>query len=130
MLGGGAARAQTPFLGDCVNTPGGALCTYAPTQGAYAAALNGYETGAAVPNVYGAYAAVPSSYGAYAAVPSGYGAYAAVPDSYGAYASVPSGNYQVFLPDAVAHNGEIIGRDPDPNVRLSLMKDPNPMDAD
>lgn len=90
MLGGGTSHALISNPGNCVNVPGGALCTPAAVSGAYAA--------------------VPGAY-AYAAVPNGF-------------------DYQpgtVFLPGAVAHNGEIIGRDPDPNVRLNLMKDPEPM---
>lgn len=100
-LGGGASHAQMGNQYNCVNTPGGALCTSAGVPSAYPA----------LPN---AYAAAP-----YAPAAS---AYAAVPDTFN------SQSRTVFLPGAVAHNGRVIGRDPDPNVRLDLMRNPNPLD--
>lgn len=125
MLGGGTSYAQIDNLANCVNTAGGALCTYAAAPYAYAAVPSAYEAG---PN---AFAAVPN---AYSAAPYAYGATPPYAAGASAYAAATNGlSYQpgtVYLPGAVAHNGEIIGADPDPNIRLNLMKDPNPQDYD
>ena len=68
---GGAARAQIAIPGDCVQSPGGALC---------------------------------------------------------ARAEVPNG--AVYLPGAVVYDAQVIGHDPDSNVQLRLLKDPEPMNRD
>jgi uncharacterized protein YdeI (BOF family) len=45
------------------------------------------------------------------------------PQATAAYASVDQ-NYNGVDRDTVFVNGRIVGRDPDPNVRLMLMRDP------
>jgi len=47
------------------------------------------------------------------------------PEAAAAQASVPGGrNYRAVDPDVVIVNGQVVGRDPDPNVRLMLRRDP------
>jgi len=44
-----------------------------------------------------------------------------------AQAYVPSDqNERMYDPSLVVVNGQIVGRDPDPNVRTQLMRDPKP----
>jgi hypothetical protein len=36
----------------------------------------------------------------------------------------PNGMWQAYAPDTVVEGGHVLGRDPDPNVRLQLKRDP------
>lgn len=45
-----------------------------------------------------------------------------------ARAEVPNGALHYFAGAVVDDNGQVIGRDPDPDVQLNLLKDPEPMD--